>query len=67
MITKANNTVLDLSDINQILDMGGNRITNVADPVLASDVATRNFVDTQVGKTRLIFDSFKQTQPHRDT
>ena len=47
MITKANNTVLDLSDIDQILDMGGNRITNVADPVLASDVATRNFVDTQ--------------------
>lgn len=47
MITKANNTVLDLSDIDQILDMGGNRITNVADPVLATDVATRNFVDTQ--------------------
>lgn len=47
MITKANNTVLDLSDIDQILDMGGNRITNVADPILATDVATRNFVDTQ--------------------
>jgi len=47
MITKANNTVLDLSDIDQILDMGGNRITNVGAPVVASDVATKDFVETQ--------------------
>jgi hypothetical protein len=50
MITKVNNTVLDLENPSiQGLDMGGNVITNHGSPVSATDVATKTYVDGLVG------------------
>ena len=34
-------------NMNSNVYMGGNRITDVADPIDAQDVATKNYVDTQ--------------------
>jgi hypothetical protein len=50
MITKVNNTVLDLENpAIDGLDMGGSVITNHGTPVSANDVATKVYVDTIAG------------------
>jgi hypothetical protein len=50
MVTKANNTVLDLENPSiDALDMGGNVITNHGIPLSDNDVATKLYVDNAGG------------------
>lgn len=50
MITKVNNTVLDLENpAIDSLDMGGSVISNHGTPVSANDVATKSYVDIITG------------------
>lgn len=49
------------------LDMGGNRITNVGDPVLATDAATKGYVDTKFqGVTSRLTAVEEQTRRNTD-
>ena len=48
MVTKATDHVLDLDPVNS-LNMNGNRIEGVGSPVLGTDAANKDFVDSTVG------------------
>ncbi len=49
MVTKAGDTVLDLSELNQPIDMNGQAIIGLPTPGSADAVATKDYVDGLVG------------------